>query len=105
MSSSAGPTLPGRAASGGGMPTGPAAGGTVTKPRPPTGSQARRSSGLTPSRGRRLMREYPLTDSDLHDLRNIGIGAVFFFTVGGIAIGAWSNIVTSMAFVTGAPKE
>ena len=51
------------------------------------------------------MKEYPLTDSDLHDLRNTGIGAVICFSIGSICIGIWSNIVTSMAFVPDAPKE
>jgi hypothetical protein len=51
------------------------------------------------------MREYPLTDSDLHDLRNTGIGAVISFSFGSICIGIWSNIFTSMAFVPDASKE
>jgi hypothetical protein len=51
------------------------------------------------------MKEYPLTDSDLHDLRNMGIGAVVCFAIGSVCIGIWSNIVTSMAFIPDAPKE
>jgi hypothetical protein len=96
-------------------PTGPVAGGSggteiqqqgVTGPAGPLTIQRRRAAaGLAPQRGRREMREYPLTDSDLHDLRNIGIGTLVCFSIGSVCIGMWSNIVTSMAFVPDAPKE
>jgi hypothetical protein len=98
-------------------PTGPAgpvgggSGGTeiqqqgTTGPGGTTTTQRRRAAGLAPQRGRREMREYPLTDSDLHDLRNIGVGTVISFSVGSVLLGIWSNIITSMAFVPDAPKE
>ena len=58
-----------------------------------------------PQRGSRPMKEYPLTDSDLHDLRNTGVGATFFLSVGSVLIGIWSNITTSMAFSSQVPKD
>lgn len=67
--------------------------------------QRRRPSGLVPQRGRRPMKEYPLSDSDLHDLRNMGIGAVLCFSIGSVCLGIWSNIFTSMGFASDVPKE
>jgi hypothetical protein len=61
--------------------------------------------GIVPQRGRREVKEYPLTNSDLHDLRNMGAGAVLCFSVGSVCIGIWSTIVTSMAFSSNVPKE
>jgi hypothetical protein len=89
-------------------PAGTVVGGASTAPQGTTTGEApprRPRAGLAPQRGRRIMKEYPLTDSDLHDLRNTGIGAVICFSLGSVCIGMWSNIVTSMAFVPDAPKE
>lgn len=78
--------------------TGPPGSPTTITPR-------RRPAGLAPQRGRREMKEYPLTDSDLHNLRNMGAGAALCFSAGSICLGVWSNIITSMTFASDVPKE
>ena len=51
------------------------------------------------------MKEYPLTDSDLHDLRNIGAGATLFFALGSLCLGFWSNLYATLTFSADLPKQ
>jgi hypothetical protein len=90
---STGPTGPTGSFYGGGS------GGDETPRRAAGGGEPRRKpAGLAPQRGRRELKEYPLTDSDIHDLRNIGAGATFCFSVGSLCLGFWSNLYASLAF-------
>lgn len=73
-------------------PTGPfyggGSGGDETMRRAAGGGEPRRKpAGLAPQRGRRELKEYPLTDSDIHDLRNIGAGRPFVFQLAACALG------------------
>ena len=79
-------------------PEPPVSSGAAGGDSQPTAPPRRRPSGLVPQRGRRELKEYPLTDSDMHDLRNIGAGATFCFSLGSLCLGFWSNLYASLAF-------
>lgn len=49
------------------------------------------------------MKEYPLTDSDLHDLRNVGAGATVFFSLGSLCLGFWANLYATITYSSGLP--
>lgn len=97
------------ASSGGQSATGSAHSGTLSAVIPSiasTGPRRRATTNIKSNVGRREMKEYPLTESDIETLGLTKGGATFFFSAGSLLLGfvlnqfkdaSWAAITTSLS--------
>lgn len=86
-----------------------AAGGTGTN-APSTSAASRRprrpaGTGFVRSPGRRVMKEYPLTEGEMRELGAVGVITTLLFSLGTGCWGFVLNVSMNVAFSSGIPKD
>lgn len=81
------------------------AGGLITPDGQPSpkASPARRGSTYVAKGGRRSVKAYPVTESELSNLGLLQAGSTACFSLATFLIGIWLNVAQGIALQTGAP--